>query len=196
VTQAHSNHVPLHWESLNFDCEAWCTPSRSRLGHRGKHRPPMGPGQQSISQLVIICSSFGGDRPGSGFTTHSAPPQPPGYDAHDPLLSLPPPHPTPSPAACSSLSSTTVTLCATSFLLVHWCGSAAVVGDHGDVQVFPTRHPIPSPTPPHSPHIPRPPSLPTTLPNRRTTVFTAVLCGLGWARWTGRHGAGCLGSVR
>ena len=130
-------------------------------------------------------------------TTHSAPtPQPPGYDAHDPLLSLPPPHPTPSPAACSSLSSTTVTLCATSFLLVHWCGSAAVVGDHGDVQVFPTRHPIPSPTPPHSPHIPRPPSLPTTLPNRRTTVFTAVLCGLGWARWTGRHGAGCLGSVR
>ena len=31
MTQAHSNHVPLHWESLNFDCEAWCTPSRSRL---------------------------------------------------------------------------------------------------------------------------------------------------------------------
>ena len=190
MTQAHSNHVPLHWESLNFDCEAWCTPSRSRLGHRGKHGPgptkhfPTGDNLQQLRR-----------RPGSSFpTTHRAPtPQPPGYDAHEPLLSLPPPHPTPSPAACSSLSSTTVTLCATSFLLVHWCGSAAVVGD---VQVFPTRHPIPSPTPPHSPHIPRPPSLPTTLPNRRTTVFTAVLCGLGWARWTGRHGAGRLGSVR
>ena len=53
--------------------------------------------------------------------------------------------------------------------------------------------PPPLPTPLTSPD---PPSLPTTIPNRRTTVFTAVLCGLGWARWTGRHGAGCLGSVR
>ena len=40
MTQAHSNHVPLHWESLNFDCEAWCTPSRSRLlGTEGNMRP-------------------------------------------------------------------------------------------------------------------------------------------------------------
>ena len=188
MTQAHSNHVPLHWESLNFDCEAWCTPSRSRLGHRGKHKPPMGPGQQSISQLVIICSSFGGDRPGSGFTTHSAPPQPPGYDAHDPLLSLPPPHPTPSPAACSSLSSTTVTLCATSFLLVHWCGSAEVVGD---VQVFPHGPGTQSLPPPLPTPLTSPGPLHSPPPSRIDALLSSLPC---CADWGGRGGLG--GTVR
>ena len=192
MTQAHSNHVPLHWESLNFDCEAWCTPSRSRLGHRGKHRPPMGPGQQSISQLVIICSSFGGDRPGSGFpTTHSAPPQPPGYDAHDPLLSLPPPHPTPphrqlpvAPCPPPQLHCAPRRSCwSTGVGPLQWLGIM------GMFRLFP--HGTPSLPPPLPTPLTSPGPLHSPPPSRIDALLSSLPC---CADWGGRGGLG--GTVR
>ena len=190
MTQAHSNHVPLHWESLNFDCEAWCTPSRSRLGHRGKHGPPMGPGQQSISQLVIICSSFGGDQgpvfpqpiqppppnpPGTTLTSHSSPcPHPTPPHRQLPVAPCPPPQ-----LHCAPRRS---------------CWSTGVgplqwLGIMGMFRFFP--HGTPSLPPPLPTPLTSPGPLHSPPPSRIDALLSSLPC---CADWGGRGGLG--GTVR
>ena len=187
MTQAHSNHVPLHWESLNFDCEAWCTPSRSRLGHRGKHKPPIWPGPtkhfptgDNLQQLRrrptrVQPIQPHPNPPGTTLTIHSSPcPHPTPPHRQLPVAPCPPPQ-----LHCAPRRS---------------CWSTGVgplqwLGIMGMFRFFP--HGTPSLPPPLPTPLTSPGPLHSPPPSRIDALLSSLPC---CADWGGRGGLG--GTVR
>jgi hypothetical protein len=167
-----------------------------------QHLPPTVRPQLGPPHRLPPCRGNGLDRipigklfrvTGSGFpTTHPAPtPQPPGYDAHDPLLSLPPPHPTPphrqlpvAPCPPPQLHCAPRRSCwSTGVGPLQWLGIM------GMFRFFP--HGTPSLPPP----LPTPLTSPDPLHSPPPSRIDALLCSLPCcADWGGRGGLG--GTVR